>query len=101
LSFIRGKREVVHDSSYVYCLEHYGGCLLIKGNWKITNRSDPFDEKAFGLYNFSADWGETRDLSQVNPEKFREMMGEWEVFKKKAGILPLEQGERVHLDDNK
>jgi arylsulfatase A-like enzyme len=93
LSFIRGKTNVVHDGNYVYGLEHDGECLLIKGNWKITNISDPFDEAAFALYNLTEDLGETKDLSKSNPEKFKEMMKEWEIFKKKTGVIPKEKGE--------
>ena len=100
LSFIEGKINTIHDTSYVYCLEHYGGCLLIKGNWKITNTSDPFSETEFALYDITEDWGETKDLSKSNPEKFKEMVNEWEIFKKKVGIIPLDQGERIHIDIN-
>ncbi len=101
LSFIRGKSNKVHDENYVYGLEHYGGCLLIKGDWKITNTSDPFDETAFALYQLNKDWGETKDLSRSNPKKFKEMMKEWESFKKKVGVIPLDKGEAVHLDVSK
>jgi arylsulfatase len=93
LSFIRGKTNTIHNSNYVYGLEHDGQCLLIKGNWKITNISKPFDETAFALYNLAEDHGETKDLSRSNPEKFMEMMKEWEIFKKKTGVIPKEKGE--------
>jgi arylsulfatase len=98
LSFIQGNSNTIHDENYVYGLEHYGGCLLIKGSWKITNTSDPFNENDFALYDIEHDWGETTDLSKTNPEKFKEMLNEWELFKKKAGIIPLDKGERIHLD---
>ena len=98
LSFIEGKSKVIHDNNYVYGLEHYGGCLLIKGGWKITNISDPFDEKAFALYKLDGDWGETKDLSKSHPEKLKELIKEWDKFKKKVGIIPLDKGERIHLD---
>ena len=101
LSFIQGKRNKIHDENYVYGLEHYGGCLLIKGKWKITNTSDPFDESAFALYKLDEDWGETNDLSKVNPRKFKEMLDEWEIFKKKVGVIPLDKGEKIHLDVKK
>ncbi len=87
LSFIRGKANAVHANSYVFGLEHDGQCLLIKGNWKITNISRPFDETSFALYNLSEDLGETTDLSKSNPKKFTEMMNEWKVFKKKTGVI--------------
>ena len=93
LSFIKGKSNTIHRSNYVYGLEHDGRCLLIKGGWKITNISEPFDETAFALYNLSDDLGETKDLSKSNPQKFKEMMKEWELFKKKTGVIPKEKGE--------
>ena len=93
LSFIKGKTNTIHLNNYVYGLEHDGQCLLIKGNWKITNISEPFDEAAFALYNLSEDIGETNDLSKSNPQKFKEMMAEWNLFKKKTGIILKEKGE--------
>ena len=93
LSFIRAGTNTIHDSNYVYGLEHDGQCLLIKGNWKITNISKPFDEAAFELFNLAEDLGETNDLSKSNPKKFKEMMEEWELFKKKTGIILKQKGE--------
>ena len=93
LSFIGGKTNIIHHTNYVYGLEHDGQCLLIKGSWKITNITKPFDESAFALYNLYEDIGETKDLSKSNPGKFKEMMKEWEIFKKKVGVIPKEKGE--------
>jgi arylsulfatase len=98
LPFISGKSTTIHDENYVYGLEHYGGCLIIKGKWKITNISDPFDETAFSLYNLDEDLGETNDLATSNPQKLKEMMDEWENYKKKVGIIPLDKGEKIYLD---
>ena len=94
LSFISGKTNIIHHTNYVYGLEHDGQCLLIKGNWKITNITKPFDESAFALYNLAEDIGETKDLSKSNRDKFKEMMKEWEIFKKKVGVIPKEKGEQ-------
>jgi arylsulfatase A-like enzyme len=93
LPYIKGERNDIHDGKYVFGLEHDGQCLLIKGDWKITNISNPFDEHAFALYNLADDMGETRDLSKSNPEKYKEMLAEWEVYKKKTGIILKQQGE--------
>ena len=91
LSFIRGKTSAVHERNYVFGLEHDGKCMLIKENWKITNISQPFDETAFALYNLAEDMGESNDLSKSNPKKFSEMMKEWEIFKKKTGVIAKEK----------
>ena len=91
--YLQMKSNTIHSKDYVFGLEHNGQCLLIKGNWKITNISEPFDEKAFALYNLSNDMAETRDLSLSNPRKYREMLNEWMKFKKKVGVIALEKGE--------
>ena len=91
LPFISGKTNAVHDPNYVFGMEHDGQCLLIKGDWKITNISQPFDETAFALYNLAEDLGESNDLSKSNPKKFSEMMKEWEMFKRKTGVISKEK----------
>jgi arylsulfatase A-like enzyme len=91
--YLQMKSNTIHNKDYVFGLEHNGQCLLLKGNWKITNISEPFDENAFALYNLSNDMAETHDLSISNPRKYREMLNEWVKFKKKVGVIPLEKGE--------
>jgi len=93
LSFIQAKTNTIHPENYVYGMEHDGQCLVIKGSWKIANISKPFDESLFALYNLAKDPGETNDLSHSNPEKFKEMMNEWAIFKEKTGVIPKEKGE--------
>jgi arylsulfatase len=93
LSFIMGKTNTIHKRNYVFGMEHDGQCLLIKGNWKITNISSPFDQAAFALFNLAEDLGETNDLSRSNPKKFEELLKEWEKFKQKTGVVLKEKGE--------
>jgi arylsulfatase A-like enzyme len=91
--YLEMKSNAIHSEDYIFGLEHNGQCLLIKGNWKITNISEPFDENAFALYNLSNDMAEAHDLSKTNPQKYREMLNEWVIFKKRVGVIPLEKGE--------
>lgn len=93
LPYIQGKTKSIHNSKYVFGMEHDGECFIIRGNWKITNISEPFNEQAFELYDLSTDMGETHDLSKTNPEKFKEMMNEWVIFKKKVGVVPMPNGD--------
>ena len=74
-------------------LEHDGQCMLIRGQWKITNISEPFDENAFALYDLSNDMAEANDLSKSNQGKYKEMLHEWELFIKKVGVISKEKGE--------
>ena len=91
--YLEMKSNAIHGKDYIFGLEHNGQCLLIKGDWKITNISEPFDEKAFALYNLSNDMAEAHDLSNTNPLKYREMLNEWVIFKKRVGVIPLEKEE--------
>jgi len=91
--YIQGKAQTIHNIDYIFGLEHSGNCLLIKGDWKITNISSPFDLNAFALYNLTNDMGETHDLSKEYPEKYTEMLDEWAKFVKKTGVVMKQQGE--------
>jgi arylsulfatase len=91
--YLSGKSSNLHEKEYVYGLEHDGNCLLIKGKWKITNISHPFDENAFSQYDLSNDMAETKDLSKLYPDKYAELLAEWSVFEKKVGVIPKTKGE--------
>jgi arylsulfatase A-like enzyme len=93
IPYLSRKSRSIHEKGYVFGLEHDGRCLLIKGKWKITNISQPFDENAFSLFDLSNDMAETKDLSKLYPEKYNELIAEWAVFKKKVGVIPKTKGE--------
>jgi arylsulfatase len=91
--YLKKQKNQIHNEEYALGLEHDGQCMLIKGHWKITNISQPFDETAFALYDLSNDMAETSDLSKTNPAKYSEMLHEWELFVKKTGVISKEKGE--------
>ncbi len=80
LPYISGKANTIHTNDYVFGLEHSGNTMLRKGQWKITNFSDPFSLSAFELYNLDEDLGEMHDLKSTNPQKYQEMYQEWTIF---------------------
>lgn len=80
LPFASGKVESVHDSLYVFGLEHRNQVMIKKGDWKITNIISPFLVDNFGLFNISKDIGEQTDLKASEPDKFNEMLKEWTDF---------------------
>ena len=80
LPFISGKAKAIHSNDYVFGLEHSGNTMLRKGQWKITNFSDPFSLSEFELYNLNDDLGEMHDLKSTNPQKYQELFQEWTNF---------------------
>ena len=86
IPFVSGETTEIHDSEYVYALEHYGNAMLRKGNWKITNFKRPFVLENFALYNLSNDIGEQIDLKEIETEKYQEMLMEWKTFSNEIKI---------------
>lgn len=80
ISFVSKKQDYIHNSNYVFALEHAGNATVRKGNWKITNFKKPFKVENFGLYNLDDDLGEQYDLKTIKVEKYRELLEEWHTF---------------------
>ncbi len=80
LPFVSEKQDYIHNSNYVFALEHSGNATIRKGNWKITNFKKPFKVENFSLYNLDYDLGEQNDLKNIKPEKYKELLKEWNAF---------------------
>ncbi len=83
---LTGATKTIHPDSYVFALEHAGYTMLRKGNWKITNDIRPFNEANFALYDLSNDPGENLDLKSSDPEKYRELLKEWDSFSEEVRL---------------
>lgn len=86
ISFTSGNSNLIHELDYVFAMEHYGHAMLRKGNWKITNFIRPFKVENFGLYDLSNDITEQNDLKTKEPEKYKELLSEWDTFSKEIRI---------------
>jgi arylsulfatase A-like enzyme len=87
IPFLSGKTDHIHDSTYVFGMEHRGMAMIRKGNWKILNIDKPFAMENFQLFDLSRDLAEQNELSKKYPEKYQEMLREWEKFSKKVGVV--------------
>ena len=87
LPILGGEKKKIHDENYVFGLEHAGDAMIRKGDWKIVNVKSPFELKNFELYNLSEDLAEQKDLKEVYPEKYQEMLQEWEKFAEEVGVI--------------
>jgi len=68
-------------------LYHRGRAFLRKGDWKLSNLNAPFDESAMELYYLADDPGETVNLAESNPEKYRELIDDWRRERRRLGIV--------------
>jgi arylsulfatase len=94
-SLLSGEQEIVHPTDYVFALEHRGFIQIRKGNWKLVNVERPFNESNFELYDLSVDRAEQRDVKEVYPEIYQELLGEWHAYRDemKVRIPTPEPGE--------
>ena len=86
-AFLAGEAESVHDDDYVTTLYHSGRAYLRQGDWKIANLEGPFSEGDFELFNLADDPGETTDLADSHPEKYKGMIELWREQRRELGIL--------------
>jgi len=87
LPFVSKKKNEIHTAEYAFGLEHGNFAMIRKGNWKITNIKHPFIMENFELYNLSEDLAELQDLKDLEPEKYQEMLKEWDEF---AGAIKVQ-----------
>jgi arylsulfatase A-like enzyme len=80
MPFLSGRTDKIHDTGYVFALEHIGYAMVRKGSWKITKMMEPSEGNGFALYDLSEDMGEQNDLRDVLPAKYQELLEEWEKY---------------------
>jgi arylsulfatase len=83
---LTGVQDQVHDSTYVFGLEHRGNVMLRKGKWKLLKINVPQESENFQLFDLEKDPIEQVDLKEVFPEKYQEMMEEWKKFSKEVNV---------------
>lgn len=94
VSFVNGKVKNIHNDNYVFGLEHANRAMLRKGEWKITNIERPFSKDNFKLYNLANDLAELHDLKDIEKEKYKELLNEWDDFSKEIKVqVPVPSGE--------
>jgi arylsulfatase len=86
-AFLAGTEDAVHDENYLTVLSHKGRVLVRQGKWKLSNLEPPFDEDELGLFDLDADPGETHNLGDSEPEKYRELLELWRTERRNLGIV--------------
>ncbi|MEO0981686.1 MAG: arylsulfatase [Pseudomonadota bacterium] len=73
-------------------MEVSGNAALYKGDYKITRSIPPRGDNEWRLYNIARDPGETQDLSAAEPEKFGELLADYDAYAQEMGVLPMPEG---------
>jgi arylsulfatase len=93
IPFASGKKDRIHNEDYIYGIEHGNLAMIRKGNYKIVNIERPFVKENFKLYNVSMDLAEQNELQESEPQKYLEMLEEWEKFAEENKVqIPTPSG---------
>ncbi|MEM6857518.1 MAG: arylsulfatase [Pseudomonadota bacterium] len=86
---LTGEAKSVYGTNEVRAIEVSGNSALYKGDYKITRSVRPRGDGRWRLFNLASDPGETTDLSESKAELFADMLGEWDAYTKRVGVLEM------------
>ncbi|MFZ5664949.1 MAG: arylsulfatase [Pseudomonadota bacterium] len=89
---LAGQADAVRTPETATGFEASGNSALFKGSYKLVRNLKPYGDGIWRLYDIASDPGETRDLSQSDPAKFKEMMAEYRAYAKRNGVLEMPEG---------
>lgn len=75
-----GNSNRVHEKDEAIGFELYGRRAIRKGDWKIVWLWPPYGPGRWELFNLAEDPSETKDLSESMPEKFAELVDDWDAY---------------------
>jgi arylsulfatase len=66
----------------------------------VGEKTPPFDDDVWELYDTSKDWAQANDLSKEMPDKLHELQRLWLIEATRYNVLPLDDrlGERINPD---
>jgi arylsulfatase A-like enzyme len=89
---LAGQANAVRTPETATGFEVSGNAALFKGSYKLVRNLKPYGDGIWRLYDIASDPGETRDLSQSDPAKFKEMMAEYRAYARRNGVLEMPEG---------
>ncbi len=89
---LTGQSDAVRSPEVATGFEVSGNAALFKGSYKLVRNLKPYGDGIWRLYDIAADPGETRDLRQSNPAKFKELMADYRAYAKRNGVLEMPEG---------
>lgn len=89
---LTGEADAVRSADVPVGFEVSGNAALFKGAYKLVRNLKPYGDGRWRLFDISSDPGETRDLSQADPAKLRELMADYRAYARRTGVLEMPEG---------
>lgn len=85
--YLSGKQDKIHSDDHTTGWELFGRRAIRQGPWKAIYIPRPFGPEKWQLFNVLDDPGETNDLGDGQPEKLKYMIGLYEEYCRKNGVI--------------
>jgi len=97
LELFNGEAATPYAGANQVGYELFGLKAYFNGDWKVLWMPEPIGKGDWELLNIKEDPAELRDLSTENPQKLKELVGQWERYKEENGVLDtsLDQSTKV------
>ena len=79
----------IHAPDEAVAFETAGHSGVFKGSHKLVRVGAPAGDKRWRLFDLAKDPGETRDLADEQPERFADMLADYEAYAKRVGVLEV------------
>ncbi len=89
---VNGEKSSVYGPDDSIGYELGGNSALFQGNYKIVLNRGPVGDGYWYLYNIADDPGETRNLSNSEPERFQTVLNAYVTYTKENEVLPVPKG---------
>ena len=86
---LMGEQESVYGNDEAVGLEAAGHGALFKGDYKLVRNGRPYGDGIWRMYNLKNDPGEIIDLSKEQPDRFAELINDYDAYTQKNGVLEM------------
>lgn len=87
MPLLEGDASRVYPRDAAVGMEVSGNAALFKGDYKLTKITRPYGDDEWHLFDIRSDPGETMDLADAEPALFDEMMGDYEHYASRVGVI--------------
>tara|TARA_R110000850_G_scaffold117831_10_gene234481 strand:+ start:4600 stop:6294 length:1695 start_codon:yes stop_codon:yes gene_type:complete len=89
LDMFSGNAEAPYAEASQVGYELFGLKAYFNGDWKVLWMPKPMGKGDWELFNLKEDPAELNDLSAENPEKLKELVGQWKQYQEDNGVLDI------------
>ncbi len=90
LPLLRGETDRVYAADEPIGYELAGNSALFLGDYKLVRNRLPVGDDQWHLYDIVTDPGETRDLAGELPQRFAQMLAQYQQYAADNGVLPVD-----------